>query len=570
MKRSELWVIQKPAIAIAAILFTFTSCTNADFVFGTVTNLGPTINNSYDVMGVCISRDGLELYFSSNQAGGYGGYDLMVATRESTEHNWTHPVNLGQPANTRYDAWTPSISRDGLTLYFSDPHYPPFGNSHPGGLGGRGDIWMVMRATPEDPWGARVNLGSAINRQHAMGPHISADDLSIYFSSHRPGSSGQCDIMVATRRTSSESFGTPTFLSQINSNGNDWAPEISTDGLKLFYMSNMDNPYSTNLNSLQLWMASRMSVSEPFQTPVKLSPPINMGSYGTFWPSLTPDCSVLYFVSDRPGGFGGYDIWQAPIIPIVDFNGDDIVDATDMCIMVDHWGEDYSLCDIGPMPWGDGIVDVQDLIVLAGHLFEESGLVAHWKLDETDGDMAYDSAGVYDGVLNGVPVWQPVKGIVDGALAFNGVDNYISTDFVLNPAEGPFSVFAWIKGEGPGQTVLSQTSGFNWLMVDAKGNLMTELTGSGRSGGPLLSQSVITDGIWHRIGFVWDGSQRTLYIDEVEAAKDTQDSLGNSSGGMYIGVGKNLEPGSFWSGLIDDVRIYKTALNTEDIERLAR
>jgi N-acetylneuraminic acid mutarotase len=57
--------------------------------------------------------------------------------------------------------------------------------------------------------------------------------------------------------------------------------------------------------------------------------------------------------------------------PIVDFNGDGIVDATDMCIMVDNWGTDNPLCDIGPMPWGDGIVDVQDLIVLAEHLFEE-------------------------------------------------------------------------------------------------------------------------------------------------------------------------------------------------------
>jgi N-acetylneuraminic acid mutarotase len=56
---------------------------------------------------------------------------------------------------------------------------------------------------------------------------------------------------------------------------------------------------------------------------------------------------------------------------IVDFNGDGIVDAADMCIMVDHWGEDYSLCDIGPTPFGDGVVDVQDLIVLAEHLFEE-------------------------------------------------------------------------------------------------------------------------------------------------------------------------------------------------------
>ena len=88
-------------------------------------------------------------------------------------------------------------------------------------------------------------------------------------------------------------------------------------------------------------------------------------------PCLAPDGSLLYFYSTRPGGYGGWDIWQAPIIPVVDLNGDGIVDAADMCIMVDHWGEDYPLCDIGPMPWGDGIVDVQDLIILAEHLFEK-------------------------------------------------------------------------------------------------------------------------------------------------------------------------------------------------------
>ena len=65
------------------------------------------------------------------------------------------------------------------------------------------------------------------------------------------------------------------------------------------------------------------------------------------------------------------DLWQVPIIPIVDLNGDGIVDAADMCIVVDNWGTDNQLCDIGPMPWGDGIIDVQDLIVLAEHLFEE-------------------------------------------------------------------------------------------------------------------------------------------------------------------------------------------------------
>ena len=56
---------------------------------------------------------------------------------------------------------------------------------------------------------------------------------------------------------------------------------------------------------------------------------------------------------------------------VVDFNGDGIVDSADVSLMIDYWGTDEPLYDIGPMPWGDGIVDVQDLIVLAGHLFEE-------------------------------------------------------------------------------------------------------------------------------------------------------------------------------------------------------
>jgi hypothetical protein len=60
---------------------------------------------------------------------------------------------------------------------------------------------------------------------------------------------------------------------------------------------------------------------------------------------------------------GKSDLWQVSISPVVDFNGDGIVDTADMCIMVDHWGEDDPLCDIGPMPWGDGVVDVEDLIV---------------------------------------------------------------------------------------------------------------------------------------------------------------------------------------------------------------
>jgi len=87
---------------------------------------------------------------------------------------------------------------------------------------------------------------------------------------------------------------------------------------------------------------------------------------------------------------------------------------------------------------------------------------------------------------------------------------------------------------------------------------------------PLVSEIVVIDSQWHLIGFVWDGSIRALCVDGIEVAKDTQAKLEGSDGGLHICAGKNLEVGTFFSGLIDDVRIYNKALSTEEIEALAQ
>jgi len=90
--------------------------------------------------------------------------------------------------------------------------------------------------------------------------------------------------------------------------------------------------------------------------------------------------------------------------------------------------------------------------------------------------------------------------------------------------------------------------------------LITELKGIGRSAGPLFSETVITDGQWHRIGLVWDGLYWTLYVDGIAVAEDTQDGLANPGNGFYIGTGDAMAPGTYFSGLIDDVRIYNRAV----------
>jgi Tol biopolymer transport system component len=203
-------------------------------------------------------------------------------------------------------------------------------------------------------------------------PAISADGLSLYFSDHqdvRPGGYGKADIWVTTRETVDTPWSEPVNLGPIvNSPRFDARPCISSDDLVLLFDSwNRDGGYG----KFDLYMTKRASSSDPWGTPVNIGPPVNSLKTEEN-PSISPDGSTLYFCSaDRPGGHGDYDLWQAEFIPIVDLNGDGIVDSADMVIMVDNWGTDNSLCDIGPMPWGDGIVDVEDLIVLAEHLFEE-------------------------------------------------------------------------------------------------------------------------------------------------------------------------------------------------------
>jgi len=90
---------------------------------------------------------------------------------------------------------------------------------------------------------------------------------------------------------------------------------------------------------------------------------------------------------------------------------------------------------------------------------------------------------------------------------------------------------------------------------------MTDLRAPGRGAPPLASKFVITDGDWHRIGLVWDGSHRVLYGDEAEVRKDStaQTGLIGATGGLYFGVANDLAVASFFDGLMDDIRIYDEA-----------
>jgi len=347
------------SLVLVLVLGLAAGVAKADFTFGTPTNLGPTVNSSAQDNQPNISADGLRLYFQSSRPDGQGGQDIWFATRATEDDPWGPPVNLGPEVNSSAGDGNPCIWPDGLTLYFQ--------SGRSGGYG-RSDIWMTTRATEDDPWGPAINLGPPVNTaDRDAGPSILPNGLSLYFNSDRLGVPGRSDLWLSNRVTTADSWGEPVNLGPtVNSPDNDLHLGVSADGMALFFTSSRpvgSGPYD-------IWVSKWSTIDMAWDLPVNLGPVVNSLANDR-QPSISTDGFTLYFSSNRSGGEGDFDLWQAPIIPIVDLNGDGIVDAADMCIIVDHWGTDESLCDIGPMPWGDGIVDVQDLIVLAEHLFEE-------------------------------------------------------------------------------------------------------------------------------------------------------------------------------------------------------
>jgi Tol biopolymer transport system component len=288
-------------IGAVIILMLCASAADAQFIIGTPKNLGPLINTPGLDAGPNVSSDGLVLYFMSDRPGGAGGWDLWLATRKSAAETWEPPINLGEPVNTRFNEASASLSSDGLELYFD--------SNRPGGQGSV-DIWVSRRASRSTPWGTPESLGPVINSVASEGtPKLSADGLSLFFNSDRAGGLGATDIWVSTRTSLSARWRPPVNLGPVVNGPNvDWCPAISPDGLALAFQSNRPG----GLGGDDFWVTTRATLISTWTQPVHLSADINT-QFEEGKVDFSRDGATMYFMSNRPGGAGSFDIWEAPI-----------------------------------------------------------------------------------------------------------------------------------------------------------------------------------------------------------------------------------------------------------------
>jgi hypothetical protein len=109
--------------------------------FGPATAVGELNDAAANDIQPNVRKDGREIVFSSNRAGGVGGQDIWSATRASVEDAWSAPVNLGTSVNTSLGESRPSLSWH--------PEQLLFGRAGPAGTGeggtGASDIYVTTR-----------------------------------------------------------------------------------------------------------------------------------------------------------------------------------------------------------------------------------------------------------------------------------------------------------------------------------------------------------------------------------------------------------------------------------------
>ena len=268
--------------------------------WGAPVNLGAAINTGSSEVQLGIAPNGTSLYVATSRPGGFGDVDIWVSSKQP-DGTWGPLVNLGPVVNSSALEASPTLSIDGHYLYFA--------SRRPGGRGGL-DCWRSHRDDPSDDfaWGPPENLATntAFDEADCLPVGNQNANGEFWFTSlNRPEGQGGYDI-YRSEIAHDGSFGPAAPVTELNTPGRDTRLTITANGLTIYFTSNR----AGGLGGIDIWTASRKTPHSPFCTPVNLGSMIN-SSADDRSPSMTTNGQELYFTSTRPGGFGSDDVYKS-------------------------------------------------------------------------------------------------------------------------------------------------------------------------------------------------------------------------------------------------------------------
>jgi Tol biopolymer transport system component len=179
------------------------------------------LNSPTDDAHPTISSDGLTIAFARYSA--LTEYDLFVATRQSINDDFLEPIPRGG-LNNSLQNWSPFLTADGALLLFTWPTDPEPLRFAP----------LAASVFPSTDGGTPIERIGA--HQTDSFPVLTADQLTMYFSSRRPGSS-EDDIYVAHRATAMSAFSAAKIVPNVNDDATftaDHPTWISPDNCRLY------------------------------------------------------------------------------------------------------------------------------------------------------------------------------------------------------------------------------------------------------------------------------------------------------------------------------------------------
>ena len=295
-----------PAVGLRSVEEAPADCSaGRPYCYETPVHLASPINTSGFEGKPSLSADGLELYFVSDRPGALGGpgdQDIYVSTRTSVNRSWGQPKRVPPPVSSAFFDITPTISLDGLALYFGSNRPGPFSPPWP-------DLWVSRRASVNHPWGEAVNLGPGVNTPLFEGSiDISPDQRTAFFAGVTPDF--VFDIFVSRRSSTDEPFGTRVQLPEpINSDGHDYGPALTPDGHTMFFSSGTDNPFAPGAIN-HLYVAERQNDRAPWGPRIYLDT-LNCSTCFGGLPTIRAGGKEICWMGNRWDSLGDMDLYCA-------------------------------------------------------------------------------------------------------------------------------------------------------------------------------------------------------------------------------------------------------------------
>ena len=299
-------LISLPAVRLRSVEEAPADCSaGRPYCYNTPVHLESPINTPGFEGKPALSADGLELYFVSDRPGALGGpgdQDIYVTRRASVNGSWGPPERVPPPISSAFFDITPTISLDGLALYFGSNRPGPFSPPWP-------DLWVSHRASVNHPWGEVVHLGSGINTPLFEGSiDISPDQRTAFFAGVTPDF--VFDIFVSRRSSTDEPFGPRVKLAPpIDSEGHDYGPALTPNGHVMFFSSGTDNPFAPGAIN-HLYVSERKDDRAPWAPRIFLDT-LNCPTCFGGLPTIRAGGKEICWMGDRGDSFGDKDIYCA-------------------------------------------------------------------------------------------------------------------------------------------------------------------------------------------------------------------------------------------------------------------